>query len=1097
MHIVPATPSIGNSICDPDHTLISSPALMFGWSGNSNIVDKTHPDLLSHEGAWTWERGTPSDLAAHIGSGHPWMPARLDPGARRWQSKSNYAEVLSLDIDNGLSIAACLGIPFIQQHLTIGIESASSCIVTEKNPDGHEKYRLVFALAAPIVGHANIRLCAEYLAHIVGHADPAAKDASRFYFGARGKTAFHLTNNTLPPDFLEQAQAWGAERDRQLEIEIQRNAELWAKAREGLTLDDQLERVKGALEYIPPYSPGGGTYDRYVRICGAVLRELGSDGHALLMGSPLASGRHDGGFDRFLRSVERSRPTGRAATLGSLFHWAKECGYRFPERVRSFDRRPALRRSADRLVAMASGATLPTEPIKTVRDSGQDIDPGTNDRPVIVWEPGTLPRFEAGTVAPILRLQHATDQPLAIAEAIALGYTAILDARPTGNGKSHGIGQLKTPAYRQIHVMGAPRSPSTPTVESRTRVMPIRHPGLIQGGEQVTPLGAPLMREVRAGETPTIAPSCTMTAAFRAAAAAGITAPEGKTHPICLSCPFGGAQGGTCATVPGWFRHDAAAAIASGDDLRLHPATLRDPEPGAPALTPDDLPTRPDLLIHEESDALIVPRIRSGDRSQLAANFSDLELADRQTFEELYHLRAAIQTLIDTPTKWGHDAAMLRDALAVTAPDLDLGAWIERVNESVELTSTDWVGVVRGTAPAARLLPDLLAIIAGAPGDILINGERITITTPDDRYLSKIRVAAANVFLSATDSPATLSARTGIPIDSILVIEATTGAASNIQRFFVSDFGRAKSDRAASTDQRINALVPALAAHLGEQIEGLADGFVVADHLKKSDRTDAEIKFFSNSRGANDFEGLGLLVSIGLPKPNLGAVRAEYGCLNTPSFTFQQFYAAAVQAAMTQLEGRLRANRYPDRQFAIAYLSDDEANLPEGCEMLDAVAICPECADRTDRAALAIFRAVEHLMQGGTKITQTAIAGIVGVSKQAISKLLANVGVGLSAIIEAAKMTTHPYRDSIGVGCQNPQPPDPAPEPLPDRAIEAVKQQFLPLLVSANGNASKLWAIVSTAITELGADAVYQIYDMLPDSDRQTMLQALNGVEVA
>jgi hypothetical protein len=335
MHIVQQTLSTSNSICDLDHKVNSSPVLTIGWSGNRNIVDKTHPDRLSSETAWTWERGTPSELAAHIGMGHPWMPARLDKGARRWQSKSNYAEVLSLDIDNGLSIAGCLAIGFVQQHLTIGIESASSCIVSEKNPDGHEKFRLVFALTAPLISHANIRLCNEYLAHVVGHADPAAKDASRYYFGASGKKAFLLTDNTLPDDFLEQAIGWGVERDRQIEAEAERAAALWAKERESMSLDDQLERVKEALDCTPPYSPGHGTRHHYVRICGAVLRELGSDGRALLMGAPLARGRHIGGFDKFLRSVERSRPTGRAATLGSLFHWAKEHGYRPPSRDKS------------------------------------------------------------------------------------------------------------------------------------------------------------------------------------------------------------------------------------------------------------------------------------------------------------------------------------------------------------------------------------------------------------------------------------------------------------------------------------------------------------------------------------------------------------------------------------------------------------------------------------------------------------------------------------------------------------------------------------------------------------------------------------------
>jgi hypothetical protein len=284
---------------------------------------------------------------------------------------------------------------------------------------------------------------------------------------------------------------------------------------------------------------------------------------------------------------------------------------------------------------------------------------------------------------------------------------------------------------------------------------------------------------------------------------------------------------------------------------------------------------------------------------------------------------------------------------------------------------------------------------------------------------------------------------------------------------------------------------------LGERIEGLADGFVVADHLKKSAATDAAIRFLSNSRGANNFAGKGVLVSVGLPKPNYGAKSAEYKCLVAPSFDCGQFYSHAVQAEIIQLEGRLRANRCPDQQFAIVYLSDDERNLPNGCELLDAVAICPACADRTDLAALKIFRAVGELLQAGTKVTQTAIAGIVGVTKQAVSKFLASVGGGLTAIVEAAKMSTESYRDYIGVGCQNPQPPEQPPEPLPDRAIEAVKQQFLPLLTNAAGNPSKVWAIVSTAITELGADAVYQIYEMLPDSDRQTMLQALNGLEVA
>jgi hypothetical protein len=487
----------------------------------------------------------------------------------------------------------------------------------------------------------------------------------------------------------------------------------------------------------------------------------------------------------------------------------------------------------------------------------------------------------------------------------------------------------------------------------------------------------------------------------------------------------------------------------------------------------------------------------------LVLNFATLEGEDKAAFDALYPVRSVIQNLISEtkdqtgkPIKWGHDIDLIRAALEGTAPELNLCDWLEPVAKIFDELRTNWASLINGAPQTPHVLPELLAVLAGAPGDVVINGPEITITVPNDRYLNKIRAAKVNVFLSATDSPATLSARTGIPVESILVIEAANPPVNNVQRFFVDSFGRAKSDRAASTDTRINALVPALAADLGERIDGLANGFVVADHLKKSTATDAEIRFLSNSRGANNFAGTGVLVSVGLPKPNYGAKSAEYKCLVAPSFDCGQFYSHAVQAEIIQLEGRLRANRSPDQQFAIVYLSDDERNLPNGCELLNAVAICPACADRTDLAALKVFRAVEGLIHAGTKVTQTAIAAVVGVSQQAISKLIGAWG-GLAAFIGAAKNTTHPYINPIGVGCRNSQPPEPAPEPLPDRAIEAVKQQFLPLLTNAGGNPSKVWAIVSTAITELGADAVYQIYEMLPDSDRRTMLQALNGLEVA
>ena len=136
------------------------------------------------------------------------MPAILDGNRRRWQSNANYAEVLSLDIDGGLSIVDAMGNDKIRSCCGLGIESSSS--TPELN-----KFRLVFPLAEPLNSNKEIRLCNVYLQFLVGSADKSCKDASRFYFGGLGRVPFLLNDHAcLPPDFLQRAKDWQAENDR-------------------------------------------------------------------------------------------------------------------------------------------------------------------------------------------------------------------------------------------------------------------------------------------------------------------------------------------------------------------------------------------------------------------------------------------------------------------------------------------------------------------------------------------------------------------------------------------------------------------------------------------------------------------------------------------------------------------------------------------------------------------------------------------------------------------------------------------------------------------------------------------------------------------
>jgi hypothetical protein len=282
---------------------------------NTKIVGKCAPQDLSHAGAWQQVSLTMEGLAEHIGKGHPWMAALLNNGGERWQANANYAEIVGVDIDAGMMIEEALNNPFIAAHCALLIESASS------KPE-HHKFRLVFVFPAPIEGWENIRRCNRYLIDLIGVADKACKDASRFFFGAPGREPILVSSATLPDDFLDRVMAWDAELEAIAARELAARAEYLAT----LPVTDQAELAKSALECIPPYTPGNGTYNDLIVMMAGVLNDLGSEGEALLEAW--------GGFGRDTAKKMQGLicTPNKKATLGSLFHLAKEYGFRFPKR---------------------------------------------------------------------------------------------------------------------------------------------------------------------------------------------------------------------------------------------------------------------------------------------------------------------------------------------------------------------------------------------------------------------------------------------------------------------------------------------------------------------------------------------------------------------------------------------------------------------------------------------------------------------------------------------------------------------------------------------------------------------------------------------
>ncbi|MEM1256749.1 MAG: DUF3987 domain-containing protein [Cyanobacteria bacterium P01_H01_bin.21] len=314
---------------------VSNTQTHFTIGVNTQIRGKCDADKLSSPSAFKLEEHTMASLAEHIGKGHPWMPGQLGDGGRRKKSNVVRADVLAIDVDDGFSIAQAKKHSFIKEHCGLGIESHNSRIVSKKNPDGHDKYRLAFLLAAPIEGSELIEKCNQYLATLITVkgkpiADPACKDASRFYFGGKDRTPFILNEDVrLPESFVDDALAWHDINQAFDLLESQAKRQQW----EETPHEDLIKLAADALSHIAPYSPGGNRYPELFAMIAGVLNDLGVEGEDLLRDWDAGQGEWgDGGFDRILRSVRDSQ-TKRKATLGTLFYLAKNEGWEFPPKT--------------------------------------------------------------------------------------------------------------------------------------------------------------------------------------------------------------------------------------------------------------------------------------------------------------------------------------------------------------------------------------------------------------------------------------------------------------------------------------------------------------------------------------------------------------------------------------------------------------------------------------------------------------------------------------------------------------------------------------------------------------------------------------------
>jgi hypothetical protein len=933
---------------------------------NHKVVGKTAPYALSDPGDWQPTSATFADLANHIGKGHPWMPALLDGNQKRWQINSNYAEVIALDIDNQVKekdgkiyrhemlIAEAIKHPYIAAYCALGIPSAS-------HSDNWNKFRLVFRLPRPVKDWETLRICNRYLAHVIGSADPACKDASRFFFGAPGRKPFLLNEAaTLPANFIDEAMAWhqaleAAERRRAEQAQRQ-----WLEYQAKNPGVDTDGLVRSALAAISPDCD----YNDWIGI-GMALAGMGD--HWLQDWDGWSAGAatyKPGECERKWKSFRGKRHAPEV-----IFGIAKRYGWQFPKKSwlaqigDRLNRKPSPQKSAEALKK-----TLKDKPF-----TGNEYEPGHR---VATWQ-----------------------------RAFSEGYRYVLDQSGTGAGKSHDTGQLQPEdfAVRQLmYFSGSHYNPTTATLKEWSDLHG-RHNGLTR--EDTASVSR--LRRAKRGEERVSPANCSRNGIIQALRAKNIPGAD-SAELVCGTCPIKDA----CTHSQGYgfgFLNQRRLALAA-DRLRLHP----DSAPGS------DYAYKNVLAIWDEpSDNFTVTKTVTITVDDVDRTIGHLATTAPELWEQLRPFLTAVKGLFSLkqqryglnhssiveslpPLPEGIDIQAIKDALkpelSFLDPVIDAESGlrvsdlpgrshsvrrkdgdVSRINLRSHFSEDE--AEQRDKAESTVLkqwLVDLVNVITTGAGALHLSFENLTITQLDARHREIAQATKGNIFLDATLSREDLAMMLGCsPEDIYLCRQRPEQGGSNLTITQVNDLGRVSMQRGKDQRRRIEALVN----HYRE----VNPNTRVIDFKK----FDADGAWWRDSRGVNAFTNVTTLMLVGTPCRNLAALQAEYACLKGQfpggnNEEFRQWTNRKIRADMLQGIGRLRAQRRPGECLHVVVLSNFDLGVP--AEQVAAREITLKAATKVERMEAAITAAVKQLQAQGQKVTQAAVALIVGCSQGYISR---------------------------------------------------------------------------------------------------------------
>ena len=514
----------------------------------------------------------------------------------------------------------------------------------------------------------------------------------------------------------------------------------------------------------------------------------------------------------------------------------------------------------------------------------------------------------------------------------------------------------------------------------------------------------------------------------------------GSDNEICKICP----HNNICSFTPGWYRHDRHKGLESSQ-IRCHSESLprEDFDYSQNALVFDDNQFTPSKTLETTWGGLLIELDRYRERltpehyqtldnvlqsvKHLFNDKSKYGLAQdvvKQAFTLSSDLTSIIETLAATPLPLGEilKEPDTPDFNQLTREERKQYQGVIKTVKSFENSQAYLENKETLTNVPTNALIYLLKFLNGETGIVprFINGT-LQLTLDNRGGLAKILDSTkCNLFLNATQTEKDLALETGVnrPIKSIRAKQKRKHLSNvTVKQITVKGIASKKlSDKAIS---RVNAVLTTLR-------EDCPDLGLIAPKawLKLFD---LDGYWFKDNRGSNDFIGRLNLALLGMPNPNLGAIQDKYLALTGSLDGFEEYYQTLVNQEILQGLGRPRANRYPDQQFTVYCLTPDNADLSwvtdYGAKLVkqSAFEITPDAGTEKQFTLNKIIDAIARLTGDGLKVTQDAIAQLMGLSRSGVCMALNRLGITTDWIMDRLEklLATRPNEDLIGASGQN------------------------------------------------------------------------------